>query len=126
MIVYKIGEQIKIKETTTVFGHTLEKGAEGIIVGLQVGRVEAAFVGVGMVSVEHGLIKKKTPKTERLVKAKSLKLNDEVLIPGTGEYNKIANLFREDYETIDPNITVETVVYDAKNFNYNELVQVRR
>lgn len=126
MIVYKVGEKIKIKDSITALAVTLEKGAQGIVVALHSGRVEAAFEGLGIVSVDHNLIKKKVRKSEKLVKAKNVKMSDEVLIPGTGEYNKVGNIYRSDYDSADPSITVESVIFDSKLFGYNDLVAVRR
>lgn len=126
MIVYKAGDKIKVKEDSTSLGVDLKKDAEGIVVSVQPGRVEAAFEGLGLISVAFDLIKKKTPRIEKLVKAKNLKLSDEVHIPGSGEYNKIANIYRNDYDGPSPSITVETVIYDSKEYSYNELVEVRR
>lgn len=126
MIVYNVGDKIKIKETTGALGVKLEKGMEGIVVGLFSGRVEAAFEGLGLVSVNHELIKKKVRKTERFVKAKNVKITDEVCIPGSGTYNKVSTIYRDDYESAEPAICVETVGYDSKDYTYNELVGVRR
>jgi uncharacterized NAD-dependent epimerase/dehydratase family protein len=126
MIVYSVGEKIKIKETTSALGVKLEKGMKGIVVYTLPERVEAVFEGLGLVSVGHDLIKKKVRKTERLVKAKNLKLSDEVHIPGSGEYNKIGNIYRNNYDSDETTITVETVEYDSKDYGYNDLVEVRR
>lgn len=126
MTVYNVGDKIKVKEDSASLGVNLKKGTKGVVVSLGSGRVEAAFEGLGLVSVANNLIKKKNRKTERLVKAKNVKLSDEVLIPATGEYNKIANIFRGDYESPDPTITVESVIYDSFTYKYNDLVKVRR
>ena len=126
MIVYNVGDKIKVKEGSVAYGKELRKGAKGIIVSLQTGRVEAAFEGLGLVSVDHGLIKKKAHKVETKVKAKNLKLTDEVLIPGSGEYVKVGNLYRNNYDTPETTITVETICYDSKDYGCNELVEVRR
>jgi len=126
MIVYGIGDKIKVKEDSSCLGVKLKKGMEGIVVSPQTGRVEAAFEGLGLVSVDHGLIKKKVRKTERLVKAKNVKVSDEVRIPGISEYSKVANIFRDDYDSSEPPITIETVEYDANEYGYHDLVEVRR
>lgn len=128
MIVYNVGDKIKIKEASEVVGAKLEKGMEGIVISLQSGYVEAAFEGLGLVAVSHSLIKKKVRKVEKIIKAKNLKISDEVYIRGTGEYNKIGNIYRNDYEneTETPTITVETVFYDSHAYDYNELIEVRR
>jgi len=126
MNVYSAGEKIKIKQDSAALGSKLKKGDEGIVVSLHSGRVEAAFEGLGLVSVSHDLIKKKVRKTEKLVKAKNLKLSDEVHIPGSGEYNKVGNIYRNNYDSAETTITVETVDYDSKDYNCNELVEVRR
>lgn len=126
MIVYNVGDKIKIKETTTTLGANLNKGSEGIVLSLHPGRVEAAFEGLGMVSVGHELIKKKTRKVEKLVKAKNLKLSDEVHLPGSGEYVKVGNIYRNNYDSTEPAITVETIEYDSHTYECSDLVEVRR
>ena len=126
MIVYNVGDKIKIKETTGSTGIRLEKGTLGIVVAVLEGRVEAAFEGLGIVSVAHNLIKKKRRKTPQLVKAKNLKLSDEVHIPGSGEYAKVANIYRDDYGSTEPTVNVETVNYNLHSYDYSALVEVRR
>lgn len=126
MIVYSNGDKVKVKEDSTSLGVDLKKDMKGVVVAVLPGRVEVAIEGLGLVSVTTDLIKKKVTKTERKVKAKNLKMTDEVYLPGTGEFNKIANVYREDYDTNEPEISVETVAYDSHRYTYNELVSVRR
>jgi hypothetical protein len=127
MIVYNKGDRIKVKgATATVLDARLEKGAEGIVVSAQPGRVEAAFEGIGLVSVSHDIIKKKVRKVEKLVKAKNLKLSDEVNFPGVLEYVKLGNIYRNDYSLEGDEMTVEDINYDSHVYAYNDLVRVRR
>jgi hypothetical protein len=127
MIVYKVGEMIKIKsDTVTSSGLKLEKGEVGIILTLHPGRVEAAFEGWGLVSVAHDLIKRKTRKAVKLVKAKNVKLTDEVHLPGSGEYVKVGTIYRNEYDDKATRITVETVNYDSFVYAFDGLVDVRR
>lgn len=121
------GDRVKVTRDIIWEEETiLKKGLAGIVTKPNDVVSSVVFENLGNMMVNNDNLKKKVRKVEKLVKAKNVRLSDEVFLPGYGGYDRVGNIFRVEYDAEKPKISIETVVYDSHEYDYNELVSVRR